>query len=517
MTIYRILKELRYYSSYSDKGQYYTVEEIPNFDENGLWSCKSVHFSKCGTLENTIVHMVRGSNTGYSAAELKFFLKVNVQNALLKLHKSGKIVRKEINGEYVYFSSTSSEKQLEDRKKTVFIGSKLEKFDHDMHLKTFLSVLNEKQRRLYLGFESLKIGYGGDIKIANETGVNVKTVARGRKELTMKKITPGRIRKEGAGRPALKKKEILAEIEKLIEDDTAGDPMSPKLWTRRSTYALSDELKEKGIQACPNSVGIILKQNDYSLRANRKAIYSTQHPDRNRQFEIIFEEKRRFMERGQPIISVDSKKKEKIGNFKNPGKKWEKAPEIVNMYDFPSDAIGIAAPYGIYDPVNNSGTVIVGSSYDTPEFAVDSIEIWLLQIAQYNYLNLKEVLILCDCGGSNGIRPRMWKYSLYHNISKAYGIKIRVCHYPTGASKWNPVEHRLFSFITKNWQARPLRSFQIAVECICSTTTKKGLTVEGILNSKLYVKGLKVSDEEMKNINIVKHEEFPQWNYTIYP
>ncbi len=307
------------------------------------------------------------------------------------------------------------------------------------------------------------------------------------------------------------------ELEKLIADDTAGDPMSSKRWSRRSTYKLSDELKEQGINACPNSVGKILKENEYSLRVNRKTIAATQHPDRNKQFEIIFEEKKRFQDSGQPVISVDSKKKELIGNFKNSGKKWEKEREEVSMHDFRSHAVGIAAPYGIYEPVRNLGTVVVGVSYDTPEFAVESIEMWLLEFAQYRYLNISELLILCDSGGSNGFRPRMWKYALYQKISKPYGISIRVCHYPSGASKWNPVEHRLFSFITQNWQGRPLRTFDIALECIRSTSTKTGLKVDAVLNPKEYEKGLKVSDKEMKKICLAKHHELSQWNYTINP
>ncbi len=309
----------------------------------------------------------------------------------------------------------------------------------------------------------------------------------------------------------------MTELEKLISGDTAGDPMSTKRWSRRSTYKLSDELKEQGISACPNSVGNILKENNYSIRSNRKTIAATQHKDRNKQFEIISEVKKSFQDLGQPVISVDSKKKEPIGNFKNPGKKWEKDFENVSMYDFRSYATGIASPYGIYEPVCNLGTMIVGTSYDTPEFAVDSIEIWLLEFAQYRYLNIRELLILCDSGGSNGSRPRMWKYALYHKISRAYGISIRVCHYPSGASKWNPVEHRLFSYITQNWQARPLRTFDIVLECVRSTSTKTGLQVDAVLNMKQYEKGLKVSDEEMKKIGLVKNNELPQWNYTINP
>ena len=300
-----------------------------------------------------------------------------------------------------------------------------------------------------------------------------------------------------------------------MKEDIAGLPINLVRWSRRSTYRLSEELEEYNIRACPSSVGNILKNNRFSLRANRKCIAETHHPDHNRQFEIIAEIRKRFEDKGQPIISIDSKKKELIGNFKNPGKAWRKTYDKVYDHDFRSYAIGIAAPYGIFEPVYNLGTVVVGTSYDTPQFAVDCINIWLNEFAQKRYRNIKELLILCDGGGSNGHRTRAWKYNLYREICKKYGISIQVCHYPTGSSKWNPVEHRLFGPITNNWQGRPLRSFEIALECIRSTSTKKGLKVDAVLNNKEYQKGIKVSDSQMKMINLIRNEELPQWNYTV--
>ena len=302
-----------------------------------------------------------------------------------------------------------------------------------------------------------------------------------------------------------------------MADDIAGCPVSLVRWSRRSTYKLSKELKENNIFACPSSVGKILKEINFSLKANRKCISETRHPDRNRQFEIIAETRKRFEDAGQPIISVDSKKKELIGNFKNQGKTWRKHADKVYDHDFRSHAIGIAAPYGIFEPICNLATVIVGMSYDTAAFAVDCIALWLNDFAQKRYKNLQEVLILCDGGGSNGSRLRLWKYELYQKLCKKYGISVRVCHYPTGASKWNPVEHRLFGPITANWQGRPLRSFQIALECIRSTSTKKGLKVDAVLNDKKYQKGIKVSDSQIKSINLVRHDELPLWNYSLVP
>lgn len=302
-----------------------------------------------------------------------------------------------------------------------------------------------------------------------------------------------------------------------MADDIAGCPVSLIRWSRRSTYKLSDELKEIGIFACPNSVGKILKDEKFSLKANRKCIAGTYHPDRNRQFEIIAETRKRFEDAGQPIISIDGKKKELIGNFKNPGKTWRKNYDKVYDHDFRSQAIGIASPFGIFEPVHNLGTVFVGTSYDTAEFAVDCIDLWLSDFAQKRYSNLRKLLILCDGGGSNGARVRLWKYELYRKVCQKYGISVRVCHYPTGASKWNPVEHRLFGPVTDNWQGRPLRSFEIALECIRSTTTKKGLSVEAVLNDKEYQKGIKVSDSQMKSINLTRSDEMPFWNYSLLP
>ena len=300
-----------------------------------------------------------------------------------------------------------------------------------------------------------------------------------------------------------------------MTDDIAGCPVSLIRWSRRSTYRLSEELKENDIFVSPSSVGKILRENNFSLRANRKCIAETRHPDRNRQFEIIAETRKRFEDAGHPIISVDSKKKELIGNFKNPGKTWRKEDDCVHIHDFRSHATGIASPYGVFEPIYNLGTVFVGMSYDTSEFAVDCIELWLNDFAQKRYSCLKELLILCDGGGSNGARTRLWKYELYLKVCRKYGISVRVCHYPTGASKWNPVEHRLFGPITANWQGRPLRSFEVALECIRNTTTQKGLQVDAVLVDKAYQKGIKVSDSQMRSINLVRYDELPQWNYTL--
>ena len=301
----------------------------------------------------------------------------------------------------------------------------------------------------------------------------------------------------------------------MIEDNVGGSPTSGSRWSRNTTYSLKSDLEEENIFISANSVGKILKYGNFSLRLNRKSIAETKHPDRNEQFEIIKATRKRFQDAGQPTICVDSKKKELVGNFKNPGKRWVLTVDEVLNHDFRSQAIGLANPYGIYEPDYNLGTVVVGTSRDTPEFAVDSIVTWLSNYAFDRYSKIKKLLILADSGGSNGALPRLWKYSLYEKIAKQFDIKITVCHYPTGASKWNMVDHRLFSYITLNWKGVPLRSYDTLIGYIRSTTTKKGLKVEAVLNEKKYEKGIKISDTQMRKINLKRGDRLPNWNYEI--
>lgn len=302
-----------------------------------------------------------------------------------------------------------------------------------------------------------------------------------------------------------------------MADQTAGDPMGCLRWTRKSTYTISHELQRRNISASPNTTSRLLKRLGYSLKANRKAIAETRHPDRNRQFEVIALMKSRFAQLGQPMISVDSKKRELVGNFSHPGRTWRMEPERVYNHDFRSTAMGIANPYGIFEPMTNRGTVVVGVSYDTPEFAVESIVLWIRNSGLKRYLSMNELLIFCDAGGSNSCRARAWKYAIYKNICQVFGITVTVCHFPTGASKWNPVDHRLFSFISQNWTGVPLRSYETVLKYIRSTTTEQGLKVKAVLNQKQYEKGVKISDRQMREINIRGHDVLPQWNYIISP
>ncbi|MFW6280047.1 MAG: ISAzo13 family transposase, partial [Planctomycetota bacterium] len=300
----------------------------------------------------------------------------------------------------------------------------------------------------------------------------------------------------------------------LLEPETAGSPTgNGQKWCRRSTYWLAQQLARHGVRTCPNSVAKLLRSADYSLRCCRKSISGTNHPDRSRQFQYLQDLRRRFERQDLPIISVDTKNRELVGNFSNKGRTYRQEPYETSAYDFRSDALGVAIPYGVYDTTQNTGTVVVGTTHDTPQFAVDCIETWLISSGFRTYGQFEELLILADAGGSNGASPRLWKYALHECISAAYGISITVCHYPSGASKWNPVEHRLFGPISNNWQGEPLRDYERILGFIGSTKTKTGLQVESFLNRSSYPCGIKVSDNQMEAISLKRAEVLPQWNY----
>jgi hypothetical protein len=308
----------------------------------------------------------------------------------------------------------------------------------------------------------------------------------------------------------------VTALERLVADDTAGDPMSDLKYTRKTTHTLSAELRARQLPICANTVGRLLRAQKYSLRVNRKAVAETHHPDRDRQFRYLTELRCAFLDRGQPVISVDSKKRELIGNFKNAGATWRRGSDRVWVHDFPSLAEGVALPYGILDWARNLGYVVVGTTHDTAAFAVDAIELWLSTYGWWHYPRMTELLILCDGGGSNSCRTHLWKYALYQRLALEHGIAVTVCHYPPGASHYNPVDHRLFSFISLNWRGVPLRSYEILLNRIRSTTTQSGLTVDAILDLTEYPTHVKVSKDEYSQINLHRHDTLPEWNYTIY-
>jgi hypothetical protein len=306
-------------------------------------------------------------------------------------------------------------------------------------------------------------------------------------------------------------------LEALVEPETAGDPQSEPKWVRSSLRQLSRRLGEAGHAASPPTVGRLLRERDYSLRANSKQEAGKDHPDRGEQFRYLEAQKQAFLAAGKPVISVDTKKKELVGNFANAGQSWCQGPERVNTHDFRQDALGRAVPYGIYDLRRNRGAVYVGESADTPRFAVDAIVAWWRDEGQAAYPEAEELLVMADSGGSNGCQPRAWKGQLQEQLAHRLGLTVTVCHYPTGCSKWNPVEHRLFGPISINWAGQPLRTFERLVGLIRGTTTRSGLTVRAARLPGEYPTGETLSDPEMERLQLERHATCPRWNYTIRP
>jgi len=377
--------------------------------------------------------------------------------------------------------------------------------------------LNEKQWRRYLATEVEKIGYGGQSIVAKESGSDRKTIRRGILELE-KPYSGDRIRIVGGGRQKItdKDKTLIADLEKLI--DPKGDPMSLIKWTTKSLVTLASNLNKARHNIKKSALADVLSSLGFSLKANKKNIEGTSHVDRDAQFLHIKKSCDSFEQKGNPIISVDCKKKELIGNFKNNGREWQPkgSNEIVNVYDFKNLSSGKAAPYGVYDILKNSGFVNVGIDHDTATFAVESIRRWWNKIGKVLYLNKKELLITSDGGGSNGSRNKLWKKEL-QKFATETGLTITMTHLPPATSKWNKIEHRLFSYISINWRGKPLTSFETIIELLNHTTTKEGLTVQAVIDQNIYPIGIKVTEEEIQNLNIIRNEFHGEWNYTIMP
>jgi hypothetical protein len=393
--------------------------------------------------------------------------------------------------------------------------------------KSLEGILDERQRRLYAAAEAKVLGHGGAKRVWNATGVARGSILAGLKELEQvlqKQQGPTnerrRIRRLGAGRKTLLEQDptIRVALERLVEPMTVGDPETPLRWTCKSLMHLSRELQAQGHTISHVSVGALLKEMGYGLQGNRKTLEGKGHPDRNAQFEFINEKADAALLAGQPVISVDTKKKELVGPFKNGGKEWrpEGDPEKVNVYDFVDKELGRANPYGVYDLANNNAWVSVGTDHDTASFAVSTIQRWWRAMGKNAYPEAKDLMIMADGGGSNGSRVRLWKLEL-QRMADEENLTIRVSHFPPGTSKWNKIEHRLFSHISMNWRGRPLVSHEVIVSLIAATTTRKGLTVRAELDSNLYQKGIKVSNQEFSTIRIDRDDFHGEWNYVITP
>jgi hypothetical protein len=384
-------------------------------------------------------------------------------------------------------------------------------------------VLDERQRRLVLGSAARRLGRGGIKKVAAAVGVDPETVSRGVKEVAAGPVADGRVRATGAGRPPVTETApgVSEALEHLVEPVTRGDPQSPLRWTNKSTQKLADELTGQGFSVGPRTVSKLLKTCGYRLQANAKVVEGRQHPDRDAQFEYVNTAAVAFLAAGDPVVSVDTKKRELVGGFKNAGREWEPVgePAEVGVYDFPGDAVGVALPYGVYDMGANTGWVNVGTDHDTAVFAVESIRRWWRQVGADAYPTTKRLLVTADGGGSNGARLRLWKAELARFADET-GLAVTVLHLPPGTSKWNKVEHRLFSHITMNWRGRPLSSHEVVVQTIAATTTRTGLQVKAVLDEGTYPTGLRITDRQMRELlrrHITRHQFHGDWNYDVHP
>jgi Rhodopirellula transposase DDE domain len=384
------------------------------------------------------------------------------------------------------------------------------------------ATMGERARRLWAGTEADAIGYGGVATVARATGMAISTVRKGRDEARRGAVPEDvvRVRRSTGKRPyEILHPEVWPALERLVDPVTRGDPESPLRWTCKSTLVLSSELYERhGIQISDRTVAKLLRDHGYSLQAARKTVEGEQHPDRNAQFEHLNAKAQDCLDRGVPFISVDTKKKELVGNFKNAGREWQpqNEPDLVDVHDFPTDAVGKAVPYGIYDVAANDGFVSVGVDHDTPVFAVTSIEAWWKRVGFKRYPDARELFITADAGGSNGYRSHVWKHELQRMADKL-DLSIHVSHFPPGTSKWNKVEHRLFSFISINWRGRPLRTFETVVNLIGGTTNRGGLVVRARLDRRLYPTGKKISAKERRALKIERDDFHGDWNYVIRP
>ena len=379
--------------------------------------------------------------------------------------------------------------------------------------------LDEKSKRLFAAAEALS--FGNISLVSRAMDISEETIKKGCNELESgETLSDDKIRAPGGGRKKSVEKDpaLLSDLETLIEPTSRGDPESPLRWTSKSTRKLAEELKKMGHKVSHSRVADMLRMLGYSLQANKKTIEGTSHPDRDQQFNYINEKCKEFQKENQPVISVDTKKKEYIGNFKNGGKELrpKNDPLLVNVYDFEDKELGKVNPYGVYDLLKNEGWVNVGIDNDTASFAVESIRRWWNMMRCQSYPEAKKLMITADCGGSNGYRLRLWKTEL-KKLADEVGLEISVCHFPPGTSKWNKIEHRLFSYITLNWRGKPLTSYEVIVNLIAATTTSKGLKVKCMLDRNEYPKGIKITKEEVEELGIIRDEFHGEWNYTFKP
>jgi Rhodopirellula transposase DDE domain len=391
--------------------------------------------------------------------------------------------------------------------------------------RSLASVLDERARRHWAATEARAYGWGGVSAVSEATGMSPNTIRKGLAELAAREGDPdcevsSRLRKPGGGRKRLTETDpqLSVELDRLVAPLTRGDPQSPLRWTCKSTSHLAQQLSRQGHPISARAVAQLLNVAGYSLQGNRKTLEGTAHPDRNAQFEHINARVKQFQQRGQPVISVDTKKKELVGRYQNHGREWQRkgAPEQVDVHDFPDPDLGKVIPYGVFDMTRNEGWVSVGIDHDTAQFAVQAIGRWWQKMGAKRYPHAGALLITADGGGSNGSRCRLWKVAL-QSLAARLGRPIHVCHFPPGTSKWNKIEHRMFSYITQNWRGRPLVSHEVIVNLIANTTTRAGLTIRAELDRGKYPTGIKITDAELASLNLKQDNFHGDWNYMVLP
>jgi hypothetical protein len=391
--------------------------------------------------------------------------------------------------------------------------------------RSLADLMDERMRRQWAATEASDLGWGGVTSVALATGLARNTIMAGARELEQrrthsKEVVSLRIRAPGGGRKTLNEGDpgLQSALDALVDPATRGHPESPLRWTCKSTRTLADELCRQNHPVSDRTVAALLKAAGYSLQANRKTREGSSHEDRNAQFEYINRRVLSFQKQGEPVVSIDTKKKELVGEFKNGGQEWEPQgkPVEVKMHDFPEKNVGKAIPYGVYDLASNEGWVSVGIDHDTAQFATASVRRWWQEMGSARFPRATQLMITADGGGSNGSRNRLWKIAL-QALAEELELRLEICHFPPGTSKWNKIEHRLFSFITKNWRGRPLTSYQVIVNLIAHTTTQAGLVVKAALDQARYETGIVVSDEELARVKMIPAKFHGEWNYRIYP
>ena len=522
MTVYRVLKDIAYQTSYSHGGRYYALKELMEFDQHGWWSARSVWFSKHGTLMATLEQCIRDAERGYFSSELEALLHVGAKESLLRLTQPGRVSRERVSHGYLYCSTDAAMRRRQLAARAAELGRLIEPLvapagvseDVKAAIVLFAALCDERLRRLFAGVEALQLGRGAEGWIADllGRGQGSARAARGR----------------GAGRPhpqagrgtaAGRKKTpaIVDEIRALMQPETAGDPMTGLKWTRKTTERIAKALRQQGIAVGRSTVGRLLTQMDFRLRVNHKKRSTAAPKDRDQQFRVIGRRRNRFARARDPIVSIDCKKKELVGNFTNAGAAWKQHRIETLATDFRSDATGVAVPYRLYDTEANRGLVVVGTCRETPTFVTDCVATWWKTEGRKRYPTSRRLLILADGGGGNRATCHVWHTGLQAKLCDRYGLTVTVSHYPPGASKWNPIEHRLFRRISTNWQGEPLETFEKVLKFIRTTTTDTGLRVRGMLNARCDPKAVKASADEVESLSLKKHRILPQWNYTLTP